>query len=461
MCNAYGISLTDYCNRVHKGWDLCDILTKECDTEILDIVYDHKGTAYSSIVNMCEAYGTSAQVYLSRIKLGWSVQKALTDHIKRRKFKNKKPVYDFKGNAYRTQVEMCIHYGIDPTIYRTRIKAGWSEERALTTPTRSISLINDKDGTKYNNESTITQEDNCMIKVYIQYKDGAINILGLRRPNDTHNVYRIDCVECSENIYKYQICKPEISDINIPEIHELLYDWLKEHTVIDADLNIVDSGDVILYTCNVQSIRGNACVYAYNSNIHHICGTAHVEELSACEIYEVFGDATLTTIKGSNIRKIAGNTKVKSIQAGSVVASIAECAVISRIYDGTRITRIENNATVSSIIGFDIQVSKIADFSKVDYVIGSVVIDTVTHDTYIGHLCDKSSVMHLCHGAVIGSAEDDCIVYSVEDSARILNIDHNCIVKRVEQYAHVPFNISLSTACNKDCIPTLWKRNTK
>lgn len=160
MCNAYGISLTEYCNRIHKGWDIRDVLTKECNTEILDVVYDHKGNAYSSLVSLCEAYGISVTVYLYRIKSGWSVQKALTYPVRRFKFKNKQPVYDFKGNAYNTQVDMCIHYGIDPSIYRYRIKAGWSVERALITPTKSVSILNGKGDIKYRGVRQYAQANN-------------------------------------------------------------------------------------------------------------------------------------------------------------------------------------------------------------------------------------------------------------------------------------------------------------
>lgn len=160
MCNAYGISITEYCNRVHKGWDISDVLTKECDTETLDVVYDHYGTAYSSIVSMCESYGVSVTVYLFRIKAGWSIKKALTTPTKRFNYKNKRPVCDFRGYAYNTQAEMCIHYGIDPSVYRTRIKAGWSVERALTTPTRSVTLISDTRGNKYRGVRQYAQANN-------------------------------------------------------------------------------------------------------------------------------------------------------------------------------------------------------------------------------------------------------------------------------------------------------------
>lgn len=134
MCKAYGISSSAYRRRRAKGWSLADALEKPVETKscggrgacISKKCTDHLGKEYNSITGMCEAYGITIGLYRNRIMAGWSLEDTLT-----------KPVYDgmevkdHNGNTFKTKAEMCRHYGILQATYDSRIKRGLSLEEAL------------------------------------------------------------------------------------------------------------------------------------------------------------------------------------------------------------------------------------------------------------------------------------------------------------------------------------------
>lgn len=65
-----------------------------------------------------------------RRQRGMSVEEALEDYAK------KHFVTDHKGNVFHNNKEMCSKYGLKPSTVRYRLKMGWSLEKALTTPVK-------------------------------------------------------------------------------------------------------------------------------------------------------------------------------------------------------------------------------------------------------------------------------------------------------------------------------------
>lgn len=63
-------------------------------------------------------------------KLGMSIEEALDDYAK------KHFVKDHKGNFFRNKKERSLKYGLTPVTVHKRLKMGWSLEKALTTPTK-------------------------------------------------------------------------------------------------------------------------------------------------------------------------------------------------------------------------------------------------------------------------------------------------------------------------------------
>ena len=146
MCKFWDITESIFRNRVRLGWSLEEALTikpgkkpkktgKTCK--------DHLGNTYISIEEMCKAYNISANAYCARIRLGWSLEEALT-----------KKLYDFSckdhlGKEYETTQEMCKAYNIPKTTFEQRIKKGWPLEKALTGEKHMERICKDHLGNTY------------------------------------------------------------------------------------------------------------------------------------------------------------------------------------------------------------------------------------------------------------------------------------------------------------------------
>lgn len=114
-------------------------MAKEC--------YDHLGNRYNSIEAMCRAYGTNGTTFNRRIKRKMSVEEALTmERVKGRK----KECIDHLGNRYKTVKDMVSAYGITTDTFYRRIKIGKTLEEALTTSKRNV--CTDHLGNQYENK---------------------------------------------------------------------------------------------------------------------------------------------------------------------------------------------------------------------------------------------------------------------------------------------------------------------
>lgn len=128
MCRAYGTNCAAYTARRKKG-----LSCEEALVSSLHAVKDYKGVEYRSIHDMCSAYGVTEDAYYSRIKRGWSLKDALTRELSEVGLRCPKQT-DHLGNEYSSISEMCKAYGIMDETYRYRIKHGFSVEEALTMP---------------------------------------------------------------------------------------------------------------------------------------------------------------------------------------------------------------------------------------------------------------------------------------------------------------------------------------
>ena len=146
MCEHYGIPRQMYYGRIKCGWALEDILTKPKETIAKNskAVTDHKGNKFVSVSEMCKHWNMTRSTFNARIKAGWSIEKALTEPKKPAPSKNI-PQTDHLGNTFPSLNAMCQHWGISRTLYSSRIKNGWSVERALTTKELIINSIAVKD----------------------------------------------------------------------------------------------------------------------------------------------------------------------------------------------------------------------------------------------------------------------------------------------------------------------------
>lgn len=121
---------------------------------------DHLGNNFKSVSAMTKHWGISRTTYLSRINMGWSVEKALTFTI-REESKHKGEVVDHLGNKFKSLSQMLKHWGISPATYYNRThKEGLSMEEALTKPiakTYSFQEVTDHLGNKYRSLSLMAR----------------------------------------------------------------------------------------------------------------------------------------------------------------------------------------------------------------------------------------------------------------------------------------------------------------
>ena len=137
MCCKYGIPRNVFHRRLKDGWDLEKALTTPPSRKNGQgrTIYDHKGNAYVSVAEMCNAYNIDFAMYGSRIRQGWSLQKTLETPPTEVTI-GKKECVDHEGNVFKSQAEMMRHWGVTKDQLRSRIELGWTLEQILTTPGR-------------------------------------------------------------------------------------------------------------------------------------------------------------------------------------------------------------------------------------------------------------------------------------------------------------------------------------
>lgn len=147
MCEHYGIDKQVYFGRLKMGWSLEKALTTPLDFQPKNskAVTDHTGENFKSISAMCKKWDIPRSTYNIRIKKGWTIKDALTTPCEKLSIK-KQEWTDHKGITYPSLNAMCSAYGITHHTFSTRIsKLGWSVEKALKTP----NIINSQKCTDY------------------------------------------------------------------------------------------------------------------------------------------------------------------------------------------------------------------------------------------------------------------------------------------------------------------------
>lgn len=132
----------------------------------IDKVTDHLGTEYDNTQEMCAVWGVNYDDYQRLRRDGCTKKEALTNESIRlgnisKQIPDAKPCTDHKGRKFDSINSMCKFYKIKTPTYYSRIDAGMSQEKALTTPVTSY-MSKPKD-TIY--------EDSCDDKFMNTYKD--------------------------------------------------------------------------------------------------------------------------------------------------------------------------------------------------------------------------------------------------------------------------------------------------
>ena len=139
MCKAYGVSYHKFNERLKKGYTLESALTgKNIIKNRSKEVKDFNGKKFESESAMCRHWHVNISTYKKRLKLGYSLKGALTgDNTSRSRCDTEEKRTDHHGVVYQSTNKMCVAYGIGVVTYRSRLKRGLTVEEALTEPVKS------------------------------------------------------------------------------------------------------------------------------------------------------------------------------------------------------------------------------------------------------------------------------------------------------------------------------------
>lgn len=138
MCKYWGISRQTFINRLEHGKSLEQALTEKVRYRKTKICYDHLGNKFNSSIEMCRYWNINYKTFRSRINAGVNLDDALT--IGYRHNKEKERVSDHLGNEFNYLSEMCKYWNTSTSTFKYRIRLGLSLEEALT----SKKVINGK-----------------------------------------------------------------------------------------------------------------------------------------------------------------------------------------------------------------------------------------------------------------------------------------------------------------------------
>jgi hypothetical protein len=147
MCDKYHVGTACFYTRIALGWSLKEALTTAVNEHAGKECYDHVGNVFPSKSSMCRFYEIPLNTFYSRLKNGWSLEKALTTQSS-----HSRHICDHLGNRYSTTIAMCKKYNITIDCLNNRLKLGWSLEKTLTTPinhSKVGTVISDHLGNKY------------------------------------------------------------------------------------------------------------------------------------------------------------------------------------------------------------------------------------------------------------------------------------------------------------------------
>ena len=143
--------------------------------------YDHKGNKYKSLTAMCRAYNISMTAFKYRHDTRkWSLEKTLETPLINTRMAYAAPCVDHLGNKFPSKRDMCDYWRIPRALFYNRMRAGWSVEKALTTPPLEskhiLHVIKDHKGNIYRNVDDMCAAYNISKADYIQNIKNGLDI---------------------------------------------------------------------------------------------------------------------------------------------------------------------------------------------------------------------------------------------------------------------------------------------
>ncbi len=163
MCKYWHVSWTVFKSRIKAGYTLERALTQKIKKINRNKYFDHLGNGYDNLDALCSHYEISLDTYKRRKDKGYTLEQILTmpheQHV---------ICVDHFGNTYATIRDMCRFYHISPRTYSERIRRGWSIKDALTKDIHKGSSIPIKDhkGKAYGSAKEMCRQYNMPYSVY-------------------------------------------------------------------------------------------------------------------------------------------------------------------------------------------------------------------------------------------------------------------------------------------------------
>lgn len=151
MCEHWHVPRNVFFTRVKAGKTLEECLDpstsgRRANSNQSNRVKDHLGQEHYNLDAMCAAWGITKSEYMTNVRNGLPLDRALTERTERQK----KPT-DHTGAQHASINAMCRAWGITKTTLRARLELGWTLEQILTHPEDNSHLIECSDhlGRKY------------------------------------------------------------------------------------------------------------------------------------------------------------------------------------------------------------------------------------------------------------------------------------------------------------------------
>ena len=185
MCESYGIKLGTFRVRMRNGYTLEEALTTPVSKSSPSKgnkpkpvkpkpVTDHLGNEYPGKKEMCQAYGIRVGTFNQRIKSGKSLEEALTRTPSM--ITTNIPCQDHLGNCYNSQVEMARAYGLTKEQFIARKRQGWDVKRILTTPVNGNRKAVEFNGISYASMKELCKKNGLNYDAFVHRTNAGMSI---------------------------------------------------------------------------------------------------------------------------------------------------------------------------------------------------------------------------------------------------------------------------------------------
>jgi hypothetical protein len=126
----WGLKANVVNSRLKSGWSLerALITPRQCEVRVIK---DHLGYEFKTRKEMCAKYGIRPQTFVERLKNGFTLEGALTA------VKDTSVIY--KGEKFDSLTELCKTMGVSASVVQQRLRSGWSLVDALKRNVKSVS----------------------------------------------------------------------------------------------------------------------------------------------------------------------------------------------------------------------------------------------------------------------------------------------------------------------------------